>query len=267
MSPVPVPVQCDIGISAAARTAHAVTERQRIRAKPQCIAALTNPARVSRLATFVAFLLVQSAACERSRFHTLGNLEWTLCENKWRRTMVMRAVICKGDPTSHGGEVLEGNPRATANGHPIALKGHMTRCPQCQGDFPIVDGLGFHSFAGIGTAVEGMKTACGAVLIAKAAKGFMMIDDRSEAEASAVASAAQARRAERRFLPRSRQEHRQAGAGYALSYRAARWFRLARRDGCRRLHRARDWPRPCHCQAALGIRSGGRGQVRAAQPR
>lgn len=106
--------------------------------------------------------------------------------------MVMRAVICKGDPTSHGGEVLEGNPRATANGHPIALKGHMTRCPQCQGDFPIVDGLGFHSFAGIGTAVEGMKTACGAVLIAKAAKGFMMIDDRSEAEASAVASAAQA---------------------------------------------------------------------------
>lgn len=106
--------------------------------------------------------------------------------------MVMRAVICKSDPTSHGGEVLEGNPRATANGHPIALKGHMTRCPQCQGDFPIVDGLGFHSFAGIGTAVEGMTTACGAVLIAKAAKGFMMIDDRSEAEASIVASAAQA---------------------------------------------------------------------------
>ena len=103
--------------------------------------------------------------------------------------MVMRAVICKSDPTSHGGEVLEGNPRATANGRSIALTGHMTRCPQCQGDFPIAEGLGFYSFAGIGTAVEGMKTACGAVLIAKAAKGFMMIDDRSEAEASAVASA------------------------------------------------------------------------------
>jgi len=106
--------------------------------------------------------------------------------------MVMRAVICKGDPTSHGGEVLEGTPLSTANGRPISLKGHMTRCPRCKGDFPIVEGLGFHSFAGVGTVVEGMKTACGAILIATTTKGFMMIDDRSEAEAAAAASAAAA---------------------------------------------------------------------------
>jgi len=104
--------------------------------------------------------------------------------------MVLRAVICKNDPTSHRGVVLVGNVHATANGRPIALKKHMTHCPQCKGDFPIVEGLGFHSFSGVGTAVEEMKTACGATLIATTTKGFMMIDDRSEAAASAAAAAA-----------------------------------------------------------------------------
>ncbi len=106
--------------------------------------------------------------------------------------MTMRAVICKDDPTSHGGKVLEGNSFATANGRPIAQKGHMTYCPQCKGEFPIVEGLAFHTFAGTGTAVEGMKTACGAELIATTTKGFMMIDDRSEAASPATADAATA---------------------------------------------------------------------------
>lgn len=101
--------------------------------------------------------------------------------------MGMRAVICKDDPTSHGGVVLEGNPHATANGRPIAQKGHMTRCPKCKGDFPIAEGLGYHTFAGKGTAVEGMKTACGAILVATTTKGFMMVDDQSELEKPAVA--------------------------------------------------------------------------------
>jgi uncharacterized Zn-binding protein involved in type VI secretion len=77
-----------------------------------------------------------------------------------------RAVICKGDPTSHGGKVLEGNENATCLGKPIALKGHKTYCPLCKGQFPIAEGLGHHSFGGVGTVVEGMKTACGATLIA-----------------------------------------------------------------------------------------------------
>jgi uncharacterized Zn-binding protein involved in type VI secretion len=86
-----------------------------------------------------------------------------------------RAVICKGDPTSHGGKVLEGNENATCMGKPIALKGHQTYCPLCKGQFPIAEGLGHHSFGGIGTVVEGMKTACGATLIAT--QHVMTVDD------------------------------------------------------------------------------------------
>lgn len=104
--------------------------------------------------------------------------------------MVMRAVICKDDPTSHGGVVVEGNALATVKGRQIAQKGHMTRCPRCKGDFPIVEGLPFRSIAGVGMAVEGMKTACGATLIATTTQGFMMVEDQSEAGESATAAAA-----------------------------------------------------------------------------
>lgn len=88
---------------------------------------------------------------------------------------MLRAVICKGDPTSHGGKVLEGNELVTTNGRAVAQKGHMTFCPQCKGNFPIAEGLDFHTYAGIGTAVDGMKTACGAKLIAT--QNQMVIDD------------------------------------------------------------------------------------------
>lgn len=103
----------------------------------------------------------------------------------------MRAVICKDDPTSHGGKVLEGNEHATTIGRPIAQIGHMTHCPKCKGDFAIVEGLGFHTYAGLGTALEGMKTACGAELIATTTKGSMLVDDQSEgAGAAGLAGAA-----------------------------------------------------------------------------
>ncbi|WP_229257679.1 PAAR domain-containing protein [Duganella margarita] len=88
---------------------------------------------------------------------------------------MMRAVICKGDPTSHGGKVLEGNELVTTNGRAVAQLGHKTFCPQCKGTFPIIEGLHFHTYAGIGTAVDGMKTACGAKLIATQQQ--MVIDD------------------------------------------------------------------------------------------
>lgn len=92
---------------------------------------------------------------------------------------MMRAVICKGDPTSHGGKVIEGNETATFEGRPISNKGHMTYCPQCKGTFAIVEGVEFHSFFGEGTAVDGMKTACGAKLIATTTKGKMMLDNQA----------------------------------------------------------------------------------------
>jgi uncharacterized Zn-binding protein involved in type VI secretion len=99
-----------------------------------------------------------------------------------------RAVICKGDPTSHGGKVLEGNENATCLGKPIALKGHQTYCPLCKGQFPIAEGLGHHSFGGIGTVVEGMKTACGATLIAT--QHVMTVDDGGAAAAASPSQAA-----------------------------------------------------------------------------
>lgn len=84
--------------------------------------------------------------------------------------MAKRAIICAGDTTSHGGKVLEGNPTAKIDGRPIAGVGHMVSCPLCKGDFAILpDLLGRiypHVIDKRDTAVEGMRTACGAVLIA-----------------------------------------------------------------------------------------------------
>jgi uncharacterized Zn-binding protein involved in type VI secretion len=86
----------------------------------------------------------------------------------------MRAVICKGDRTSHGGRVLEGNPNVTTGGRQIAQLGHSTICPLCKGKFPIVEGVATHTYGGKPTAVHGMKTACGATLIASQQE--MLID-------------------------------------------------------------------------------------------
>jgi uncharacterized Zn-binding protein involved in type VI secretion len=71
-----------------------------------------------------------------------------------------------GDPTSHGGKVIEGSPVDICHGKPIAYLGHKTFCPQCKGTFPIIDGAPTTTFYGKGVALAGMKTACGAVLIA-----------------------------------------------------------------------------------------------------
>lgn len=91
-------------------------------------------------------------------------LRWPL--GKLSEQQMAKAVICEGDPTSHGGKVLEGLSSATIAGKRIAARGHKVSCPLCNGTFPIVEGVPFHTFAGLGTAVEGMRTACGATLIA-----------------------------------------------------------------------------------------------------
>lgn len=75
-------------------------------------------------------------------------------------------IIRKGDPTSHGGVVLEGSLTDICMGQPIAYMGHKVHCPQCKGTYPIVEGVLTTTFYGNGVAVAGMKTACGAVLIA-----------------------------------------------------------------------------------------------------
>lgn len=75
-------------------------------------------------------------------------------------------IIRKGDPTSHGGVVLEGSVSDICMGKPIAYIGHKVHCPKCKGVFPIVEGIVTTTFYGKGVAVAGMKTSCNAVLIA-----------------------------------------------------------------------------------------------------
>lgn len=78
----------------------------------------------------------------------------------------MPEIIRKGDSTSHGGTVLEGSPTDICMGKPISFIGHKVHCPKCRGDFPIVEGVMTATFYGKGVAVAGMKTSCGAKLIA-----------------------------------------------------------------------------------------------------
>lgn len=78
----------------------------------------------------------------------------------------MPEIIRLGDPTSHGGKVLEGSMVDICHGKPIAYIGHKVSCPKCKGTYPIVEGVQTTTFYGKGVAVAGMKTACGATLIA-----------------------------------------------------------------------------------------------------
>ena len=75
-------------------------------------------------------------------------------------------IIRLGDPTSHGGKVVEGSPTDICFDKPIAFAGHKTYCPKCKGTFPIIEGVLTMTFYGKGVALAGMKTACGATLIA-----------------------------------------------------------------------------------------------------
>jgi uncharacterized Zn-binding protein involved in type VI secretion len=76
--------------------------------------------------------------------------------------------IVKGDKTSHGGTVIEGEPTFDTHGKLVALVGHMTTCPKCKGGpFPIVSGAPDFICNGRPVARHGDKTACGATLISR----------------------------------------------------------------------------------------------------
>ena len=93
---------------------------------------------------------------------------------------------------------VEGSATSTIDGKPVAGVGHKVLCPQCKGVFPILrTGRQYsHTFDGRETAVEGMKTACGATLIAS--QSSATFDDVGSGEATsggavaAVAAAAAA---------------------------------------------------------------------------
>lgn len=62
-------------------------------------------------------------------------------------------IIRQGDPTNHGGKVLEGSMVDICHGKPIAYIGHKVSCPQCKGTYPIVEGVMTTTFYGKGVAV------------------------------------------------------------------------------------------------------------------
>jgi uncharacterized Zn-binding protein involved in type VI secretion len=79
----------------------------------------------------------------------------------------MKNVIRLGDPTSHGGKVLEsGAPHFTVSGKPVALVGDKCSCPMIgHQNCMIISGNATHQINGKGVAYDGDKTSCGATLI------------------------------------------------------------------------------------------------------
>ena len=74
-------------------------------------------------------------------------------------------IIRITDKTSHGGEVLEGFAKLDVLGKIAAGVGHKVSCPKCGPTVIAGPGPG-PTCDDIQIAVEGMKTACGADLIA-----------------------------------------------------------------------------------------------------
>jgi uncharacterized Zn-binding protein involved in type VI secretion len=81
----------------------------------------------------------------------------------------MKNVIRLGDPTSHGGKVLEsGAPHFTVEGKAVACIGDQCTCPvQSHGGVcTIIEGDSKHTIDGRPVAYDGHKTSCGASLVA-----------------------------------------------------------------------------------------------------
>lgn len=83
----------------------------------------------------------------------------------------MRPIIRLGDTTDHGGKVIDAIPHTNLNGKSMAGKGNMVFCPLCKGEFPIIEGSDTYRVNGVPVALDGMKTACGASLIASTSHG------------------------------------------------------------------------------------------------
>lgn len=79
--------------------------------------------------------------------------------------MAQRPVIRKGDKTSHGGVVLTGDETVVIFGQAMARMGDEVSCPKCAGKHRIVEGVQDAS-SDKKIALEGMRTSCGATLIA-----------------------------------------------------------------------------------------------------
>jgi uncharacterized Zn-binding protein involved in type VI secretion len=79
----------------------------------------------------------------------------------------MANVIRIGDPTSHGGKVINTSaPGVRVSGKPVALVGDRCMCPMTgHQNCVIASGNNNHTVNGKAVAYEGDKTSCGATLI------------------------------------------------------------------------------------------------------
>lgn len=79
----------------------------------------------------------------------------------------MPNVIRLGDPTSHGGKVIDCcSTKVKAAGKPMAVVGDKVMCPlKGHENCTIVSGNGRHRINGKAVAYDGDKTSCGAALI------------------------------------------------------------------------------------------------------
>jgi len=76
-----------------------------------------------------------------------------------------RPLIRAGDPTSHGGTVVEGSDNFIVDGKPVARAGDKVSCP-LHGDNAIDSGSDTYLTDARPTARDGDTTACGATLSA-----------------------------------------------------------------------------------------------------
>ncbi|ETS29623.1 PAAR motif protein [Photorhabdus khanii NC19] len=83
---------------------------------------------------------------------------------------MLRSVVREGDATSHGGKVLAGEESLKILGKRVARIGDPVSCPKCGGNQTIIEGTpGVKCPDDQMVALEGMKTSCGATLIASQA--------------------------------------------------------------------------------------------------
>ncbi|MDO3520838.1 PAAR domain-containing protein [Ralstonia pseudosolanacearum] len=83
----------------------------------------------------------------------------------------MPRVIRLGDPTEHGGAVVQTSaPNFKVNGVAVARKGDRCSCPrEGHHDCVIIEGDEHFKVGGVRIAFEGHKTSCGATLTATVA--------------------------------------------------------------------------------------------------
>ena len=76
----------------------------------------------------------------------------------------MRKIIRLNDPTSHGGHVTSVTAtHCTVGGIAVARLGDKTSCPR-HGNGTIIEGDPRHTIDGIPVAYEGHRTSCGGTL-------------------------------------------------------------------------------------------------------